>query len=68
MAHPPLGENLTYKDVAAILGVTERHVRNLRASGELAAYRIGRGRTIRFRRSDVDALFNRIPTTDPTAR
>jgi excisionase family DNA binding protein len=45
------------------LGVSERTLRRLIADGSLPAYRIG-SKTIRVRRSDVDALLRRIPTTD----
>lgn len=68
LAHPPLGDgNLTYKQVAQILGVTERYVRTLKARGELPGYRVGNGRMVRFRRADVDALLKRIPTTGGAA-
>lgn len=67
MAHPPLPENLTYREAAKLLNVSERHLRDLRARGELAAYRLGKGRSVRFKRSDIEGLLRRIPTVDPSA-
>ena len=47
--------DMSIKDVAAYLNVTDRYVRYLIADGILPAYRLGRGRgCIRLRKSEVD--------------
>jgi excisionase family DNA binding protein len=41
-------------------GVSEDTVERFVARGILPAYRIGKGRNVRFKRSDIDALADRI--------
>lgn len=41
-------------DAAAYVGLTERHLRRLTASGQLPAFHLGRSR--RYRTEDLDAL------------
>ncbi|GAA1714347.1 hypothetical protein GCM10009809_08170 [Isoptericola hypogeus] len=41
---------------ADYLGVTIRTVDRLAANGDIQAYRVGSGRSTRFRRDDVEAL------------
>jgi excisionase family DNA binding protein len=48
---------------ADILGVNERTLRRMLASGALIGYRLGR-KAIRLRESDVHALLRPIPTAD----
>jgi len=48
---------LTTGDVVEIAHITPRHVYNLRKEGLLPAYTINGGRSVRFKRSDVLALF-----------
>lgn len=48
---------LTTEDVAEATGFTVRHVYNLRKEGRLPAYTVAGGRAVRFKRSDVAALF-----------
>lgn len=47
--------NLTPRDLAARWQCSERHVRNLIASGELPAFRLG-GKLLRIRMEDVEAF------------
>jgi excisionase family DNA binding protein len=47
---------LRAKEVAAILGVDPKRVRELVADGELASVRLGDNGWHRFRRDDVEAL------------
>lgn len=46
---------LTPKMVAELWHVSERHVRNLIASGELPSFRVG-GKLLRIRMADVEAF------------
>lgn len=50
-------------EAAAYLNCTTRHVRNLQARGKLLGYRMAGGRTIRYKREDVEALLVPIPST-----
>jgi excisionase family DNA binding protein len=58
---PNLADLTDVKTIAAELRVTRRFIENLIASGDLPAYRIGK-RMLRVRRSDVEALLQRVPT------
>lgn len=49
-------------DVAQQWGVDPRTVRRLISKGHLHAYRLGRGRTLRIRQADADAVWQRIPS------
>jgi len=48
---------LATKDVAAILGTTERHVRELWATRQLGGVRVGR--KVRFRPTDISEYVKR---------
>jgi len=48
---------LATKDVAAILGTTDRHVRELWATRQLGGVRVGR--KVRFRPTDISEYVNR---------
>lgn len=62
MASPPSHSPfLSISGSAELIGVTEKTIRNWISAGTLPAYRVG-GRTIRIRRTDVEALFRPIPT------
>ena len=54
------------KKAAEVMSVSEKTIRRLIARGELPAYTIGgpprRGRLIRIRVEDLEALLHRIPT------
>jgi excisionase family DNA binding protein len=62
-----LGEDelLTVDEVAELLKVTTRTVRNLIHEQGLPAKRIGRSRMVRIYRSDVAALLNDVRGYDP---
>ena len=49
-------------DVADLLGVTTRTVRNMVSRGDLPAYRLGGKGRLRFLRADVEALLVPVPT------
>lgn len=51
------GGSLTVADVAVLLSISEKTVREMVASGELPAFRIGNSRMIRIRVSDFQALW-----------
>lgn len=57
---------VTIKEAAKVLSVSEKTIRRHIASGELPAFTIGgpprRGRPIRIRLEDVEAMLRRIPT------
>jgi len=53
---------LSLDAAAARLGVCTRTVRRAISAGELKAYRV-RGKSIRVKTSDVDALLTPIPTS-----
>ncbi|MCQ9206342.1 MAG: helix-turn-helix domain-containing protein [Omnitrophica bacterium] len=59
---------ITVKEVAALLGIPRTKIRELVASGELPAYKVG-GKFIRFRREQVEAIRQeiraRIASTTP---
>lgn len=63
MAHNLDRENLSQSQAADLLGCTDRHIRDLIARGDLPAYKVGSTRTVRIKRSDLDALLRRIPVT-----
>ena len=50
-------------DVAKYFGVNIRTIRNWIASGKVRAYRIGGGRTIRFRRDELDEAMQPVTYT-----
>jgi len=52
---------LTVKEAAAFLGIPRTKIRELVASGELPAYKIG-GKFIRFRKEQVEAIRQEILT------
>ena len=54
----PSPPDMTIKDSATYMNVSDNHVRNLIADGVLPAYRVGR--VIRLRRSDIDAALRRV--------
>jgi excisionase family DNA binding protein len=60
-------EFISQLEAAEILGCTGRTVRNLIASGQLPAARIGKSQMIRIKRSDVYAVLKPIPTTSDIA-
>ena len=41
-AEGPIGQHYTVREIAALLGMTERYIRKLVADGDLPAYKIGR--------------------------
>lgn len=53
---------LTQAEAAAMLGVTDRTIRNYISRGILPARRLGGGRLIRIDSEDVDRLLEPIPT------
>lgn len=59
--HPKKRRWVTQAEAAQYLGITDRTVRRLVASGELKAYRLG-PRLLRIDQADVDALLRPIPT------
>ncbi|MGG5258791.1 helix-turn-helix domain-containing protein [Phycicoccus avicenniae] len=67
VAPPTPREWLNQAEVADLLGVTDRTVRNFIARGVLPASRIRNGKSrpgpVRIRRRDVDALLEPIPAT-----
>ncbi len=54
---------LTRRQAAALLGCSEKSIRNYIASGNLPAYRVRGSRLLRIRRADLESLLVRIPTT-----
>jgi excisionase family DNA binding protein len=53
---------LNQQDSAAYIGISARHLRHLVATGVVPAHRLRGGRSIRFKRADLDALLRPIPT------
>lgn len=53
---------LSQQQVADELGTTTRTVRAYIARGHLPAYRINGSRTVRIKRSDLEALLSPIPS------
>lgn len=59
---------LSQGQAAAYIGHTDRTIRKYIARGLLPAYRIAGSRSVRIRRSDLDALLQPIPTSDGGGR
>lgn len=59
MANRP---DLSPREAAAILGVSQATVRTMIKDGGLSAYRIGKGWEYRIRQEDLDALRTGKPT------
>ncbi|MBF9521971.1 hypothetical protein BKG83_20815 [Mycobacteroides chelonae] len=53
MGHAPQHKYISQVDAAALLGVTDRTVRNMIADGRLRGYRLGR--TVRLRVDEIEA-------------
>lgn len=51
---------LTQKEVAEIFGKTRQTITTWRKSGLLPTYRVGLGRTVGFRKADVDELMSKL--------
>lgn len=47
---------MSIQEVTELLGVTRQTLYNWRKQGTLPAYRIGTGRAVRYKRSDVEQL------------
>lgn len=58
----PIREWISLDEAAAICGVTTKTIRRRISEGKLPAYRMAGRPTIRLKRSDVDLMFERIPT------
>jgi excisionase family DNA binding protein len=67
MPHRPSAETgahfHTPQAAAELLGITERTLRRMIASGDLPAYRLG-PRLVRIKDSDLMAMLRPIPTAD----
>lgn len=59
--HPKKRRWVSQAEAAEYLGITDRTLRRMVASGELPAYRLGK-RLLRFEQADVDALLRPVPT------
>lgn len=52
-----MSDYLTTEQVAALLVVNPRTVRNMVARGDLPAYKLAGSSLVRYKREDVEALF-----------
>lgn len=59
LAPPADDEYMTAQQVAQFFKISERSIREWTTQGALPAYRVGPGRSVRYRKSDVDALARR---------
>lgn len=65
---PVRAEYLSIFDAADYLAVSHKTLRLWISQGLLNAYNSPTGRTLRIRRSDLDALMTLVPTAAPSAK